>query len=94
MILHDFHSRILYDPITLTAIGLGVSAAASVGGAAAAFMNRPKAPSVPGAPPTPAPAQQPTGSPQGSTPTGQPSFLAAAAAPAAVQQGGKTLLGQ
>lgn len=83
-----------FDPVTLTAIGLGVSALGSIGGAAAGLANRPKAPAVPNTPPTPTPIQQPTANAAPTSAAGQPSFLAAAAAPQSGQAPGKTLLGQ
>jgi len=98
MRIPDFYSVICCDPVSLTAIGMGVSALAGAGGTVASLINRPKAPQAPMTPPTPAPSQQPQGSPNSSQPQQTPSFLAAAASP---QQGqtigggqGKTLLGQ
>ena len=77
------------EPATLTAIGLLAGGIGGLGTAAASiFGPKPKAPSMPSPAP---PASQPQGQ-QISTPAGQPSFLAAAAAPAAGQQ--KSLLGQ
>src|SRR5690348_14270480 len=86
------------DPVTLTAIGLGISALAGAGGTVASLANRPKAPAAPMTPPTPAPEQQPQGSQTSGQPQQSPSFLAAAAAPTQQQTigggQGKTLLGQ
>jgi hypothetical protein len=74
-------------------IGGLIGAAGSVAGGLLA--PKPKAPPVPNVPPAPAPVQQPTGSQTSQTPTGTPSFLAAAsAAPASQNVPGKTLLGQ
>ncbi len=88
---------VLADPISLTAIGLGVSALAGAGGTAASLLNRPKAPPTPMTPPTPAPQQQPQGSPTAAAPQQTPSFLAAAATPQQQQTigggTGKSLLG-
>lgn len=81
------------DPVSLTAIGLGLSGLGAAGGAAAQLLSRPKAPPVPKTPPTPAPAQQPAPPPT-TGPAGGPSFLAAAATPPLSMQAGKTLLGQ
>lgn len=84
----------LCDPVTLTAIGLGLTGAASAAGTAASLLGpKPKAPQTPVTPPSPAPIQQPVGQQQQSQ-AGAPSFLAAAAAPVAQQRGTKTLLGQ
>ena len=83
---------VLADPVT---IGLGIAGLVStVAPAAIAAMHHPKPPPVPGAPPPPTPAQQPQGSQSTNTPTGTPSFLAAAAAPMQQNTASKTLLGQ
>lgn len=72
-------------------IGLVGSA---VGAGASLLAPKPKAPPVPLTPVTPAPIQQPQGNPATNAPQGQPSFLAAAAAPQQSNVPGKTLLGQ
>lgn len=101
MSLHaQFHARFLrslnlehhVDPVTLTAIGVGLSGLAGAGSLANSLFNAPKAPSMPA--PTP-PASTPTGTPTTNAGTGGPSFLAAAAAPpGAGGTANKTLLGQ
>ena len=86
------------DPVTLTAIGLGISALAGAGGTVASIVDKPKAPAAPNVPAAPPPAGQPQGSATSNMPQQTPSFLAAATAPG--QQNtigggnGKTLLGQ
>lgn len=94
----NWQESVCFDPVTMTAIGLGVSGLAAAGGTVASLVNRPKAPAAPMTPPTPAPEQQPQGTQTSGQPQQTPSFLAAAATP---QQGqtigggqGKTLLGQ
>lgn len=91
---HDFYSQALFDPATLTALGTAATIIGGVGAAGAAansIFNKPKAPSLPGAPP---PQQSPTGTPNTNAPNGVgPSFLAAAATPGAGQTGGKSFLG-
>lgn len=88
----------LADPISITAIGLGVSALASAGGAAFSLINKPKAPATPNEAPAPSPQSQPQGTPASAAPQQTPSFLAAAAGPqqsnTAGGGAGKTLLGQ
>jgi hypothetical protein len=92
--LNEWHpDRLLcsVDPITLT--GLALSAAGSLGGAAAAgaFSSKGSAP-TPTIPQAAPPQQNPTG--KATTPTGnQPTFIGAAATPP-VQSGQKSLLGQ
>ena len=83
----------LADPVTLTALGVGLSGLAGAGTLATQlFSSKPSAPSMPA--PTP-PSQTPTGTSSTNKVGSGPSFLAAAAAPpTASQQGGKTLLGQ
>lgn len=92
---HDFYSVALFDPATLTALGTVATiiggGAAAAGAATSIFGAKPKAPSLPGAPP---PSQSPTGTPNTNAPNGVgPSFLAAAASPTAGQTGGKSFLG-
>jgi hypothetical protein len=85
---------VLADPASLTAIALGASALTGAGSLAAQlFSSGPKAPAMPA--PTP-PANTPVGTPSSNKGgVGGQSFLAAAAAaPGAQQQSGKTLLGQ
>ena len=79
------------DPVTLTAIGVGISALTGIGSVIASATNKPKPPAMPA--PTP-PATTPQGSPDTNKPAGNSFLAAAAGAPAAAQQGGKTLLGQ
>lgn len=82
---------VLADPLTLTAIGTGVSALIGGGSLINSIVNAPKAPTAPSAPP---PAQSPNGTPN-TNKGNAPSFLSsAAAAPGQESQGGKTLLGQ
>ena len=78
----------------IPAIALGVSALGTAGGLIEGAVNKPKAPAVPNTPPVPTPIQQPTANAAPTSSAGQPSFLAAAAAPQAGQAPGKTLLGQ
>lgn len=94
---HHFYDVILCDPVTITAIGLGVSALAGAGGVAASLINKPKAPSAPVEAPAPSPQSQPQGTPSSAAPQQTPSFLAAAAGPGQANTTGgqgKTLLGQ
>jgi hypothetical protein len=87
--LLSFHETAVFDPVTLTAIGAIAGGLGGLGTAAASiFGPKPKAPTMPA--PSP-PASEPQ-SQSLSTPAGQPSFLAAAAAPSAGSQ--KSLLGQ
>lgn len=89
---------VLADPVSLTAIGLGITALTGAAGVATSLINKPKAPAAPNVPaPTP-PASNPQGTPGSAVPQQSPSFLAAATTP---QQGstigggsGKSLLGQ
>lgn len=78
------------DPATLTAVGLGLTALTGatslIGG-----LTAPKAPSAPAAPP---PSSLPQGTPSTNKAPGSSFLAAAAGAPPAAQQGGKTLLGQ
>jgi hypothetical protein len=86
-----------FDPATLTAIGLGISALSGAAGATASLINKPKAPAPPQAAPAPPPQSQPQGSPTSGVPQQTPSFLAAAASPNQSNTTGgqgKTLLGQ
>lgn len=72
-----------YSPPEIVAGILGVG-----GAAASLFGPKPKTPG------TPAPIQQPTGTPDTNKPQQSPSFLAAAAAPQTqTMSGSKTLLG-
>ena len=76
-------------PIIAAAIG-GI---ASLVGTAASLFNKPKPPTVPGAPPQPTPIQQPQGQQPQQAAT-SPSFLAAATQPPQQNTATKTLLGQ
>lgn len=86
------------DPITLTAIGLGVSSLIGAGTAVEGAINKPKAPSAPPTTSPAAPATNPQGSSTSAVPQQTPSFLAAATTPQSGQTvgggSGKTLLGQ
>lgn len=86
------------DPITLTAIGLGVSSLIGAGSSVVSAVDKPKAPAPPNQPAPPPPAQQPQGSQNSNAPQQTPSFLAAATQPQqqnTIGNGqGKTLLGQ
>jgi hypothetical protein len=89
----DFYSTACFDPITLTMMGTLLG---GLGGAGSAAMNifgpKPSAPKMPAAAP---PVQQPNAPAQDQGQgSGQPSFLAAAASPSAMQLGSKSLLGQ
>lgn len=81
------------DPITLALIGTAVGGLA---GGVGTILNAGKSgPSAPGMPSPAPPVQNPVGSPTGNTSNGPgPSFLAAAAPPAAGSLGQKSLLGQ
>lgn len=79
------------DPATLTAVGIGLSGLSAAGGLASSLFGGKSAPAMPA---PSAPAQSPVGSPDSNKPSGSPSFLAAAAAPAAGQSAQKSLLGQ
>lgn len=90
--------QLAFDPITLTAIGLGVSSLIGAGTAVEGAINKPKAPAAPNAPAPAPPATNPQGSSTSAAPQQTPSFLAAATTPQQGQTvgggGGKTLLGQ
>lgn len=81
-------------PPLVVGLATAISGLASAAGTIAGMANKPKPPQVPGAPPTPAPAQQPQGSPTQNAPSTAPSFLAAASTPQPGQTAQKTLLGQ
>jgi hypothetical protein len=86
------------DPVTLLALGTAVGGLAS--GASALLGGKggtPSATSVttpPAPPPTLSPSGSSTQNPSGGQPSGQPSFLSAAAAPTQQNLATKSLLGQ
>ena len=82
----DFYSTACFDPVTLTTLAM------TAGGMAMSLFNKPSAAKMPAAAP---PVQQPNAPTQDQGQgSGQPSFLAAAASPSAMQLGSKRLLGQ
>ena len=88
----SWQDSVLFDPVTLTAIGIGVGALSGAGTLAATLLTpKPAAPSMPS---PSAPSQSPTGTPDTNKSASGPSFLAAAAAPQQGQTANKGLLGQ
>jgi hypothetical protein len=81
-------------PPLVVGLATAIGGLASAAGTIASIANKPKTPAAPGIPPTPAPVQQPTGTPNQLVPQTAPSFLAAASTPQAGQTAQKSLLGQ